>query len=125
MQAVFSEIEIQSPCTHDRDTPNYSMILSKYIIDLLLKFPNSQSLFPCKVFFVGINKDLIFVSMQIFPIRSFYVDMQGSVHLKSIFRPIFALKSTIFCHFAGYASALETIWLHGLRDLFLSGPHMA
>ena len=41
------------------------------------------------------------------------------MHLKSLFRPMFAFKSTIFCHFAGYASvALETIWLHGPRELF-------
>ena len=44
------------------------------------------------------------------------------MHLKSLFRPIFALKDTISRHFAGYASvALETIWLHEPRDLIFSG----
>ena len=63
--------------------------------------------------------------MQIFPIRSFYVDLQGFMHLKSLFRPIFAFKETIFRHFAGYASlALETIWLHEPRDLIFLGPLM-
>ena len=63
--------------------------------------------------------------MQTFPIRSFYVDMQGSVHRKSLFRQLFGFKSTIFRHFACYASiVLETIWLHGPRDLIFSGPLM-
>ena len=74
---------------------------------MLLMFPNSQYLFPCIVFSwykQGFKLRFIFVSMQIFPMRSFYIDMQGSVHLKSLFRPIFACKSTLFCQFAGYAS---------------------
>ena len=44
------------------------------------------------------------------------------MHRKSLFRPIFAFKSTIFRHVAGYASvALETILLHVTRDLIFSG----
>ena len=39
--------------------------------------------FPCKV-------GLVF--MQIFPIRSFYVDLQVSEHLKSLFRPMFCMQ---------------------------------
>ena len=47
------------------------------------------------------------------------------MHLKSLFRPIFAFKVTISRHFAGYASvALETIWLHEPRDLIFLGPPM-
>ena len=96
---------------------------------MLLMFPNSRYLFPCTVFSwyqQGFKLRFIFVSMQIFPIRSFYIDMQGSAHLNSLFRPMFAFKSTIFCHFAGYASvALVTIWLYGPRDLGFSESLMA
>ena len=62
--------------------------------------------------------------MQIFPIRYFYIDLQGFMPLKSLCRPIFfAFKYTISRHFAGYASvALETIWLHETRDLIFLGP---
>ena len=53
---------------------------------MLLKFPNSQYLFPCKVGRPigpkqGFNLRFIFVYMQIFLIRSLYVDMHGYVHL--------------------------------------------
>ena len=52
---------------------------------MLLKFPTMSKpiLFPCKV-------GLVF--MQIFPIRSFYIDLQGFMHLESLFRPIFCIQ---------------------------------
>ena len=64
--------------------------------------------------------------MQICPKRSFYVELPGSVQLKSLFRPIFfAFKYTMSRHFAGSASvAIETIWIHEPRDLIFLGPFM-